>query len=288
MSAISPVSAPPFGQHLRRWRRMRGKSQLELALISGYSQRHLSFVESGRAKPSRVTVHVLCEALGVPLADRNELLLSAGFAPVYRERTLESAELAPFRRELEALLERHDPYPALIIDDAWTMVHANAAALRFFGWLRRGQPLAGDNVLRWSFDEAALKPNILDWAVSARHLYWRLQRDVLVDPHNDRLAALLAEIQPLLPVDSLSDVIDGLRTAPPMMTLAFRRLPVNGEQSGNTDEPEQTVRLFSLLATIGTAQDITLSRLHLETFLPADEASRGVLEALASGSPAVM
>ncbi len=283
--------APPFGQHLRRWRRARGKSQLELALLSGYSQRHLSFVESGRARPSRVTVHVLCEALSVPLAARNELLLAAGFAPAYRERQLESEELAPYRRVLESLLERHDPFPALIVDDAWTLVHANSAALRFFGWLRRGVLPPGDNVLRWCFDDAALKPNIDDWPVVARHMYWRLQREVLADPDNPRLAALLGELQPLLPIESLSDMIDGLRAAPPMMTITFRRSPSPEVGSptpgraaelaapGKAEQPE-TARLFTLLATIGTAQDITLSRLHLETFVPADEETRRLLDSL--------
>ena len=292
-TALRASTAPPFGQHLRRWRRVRGKSQLELAMISGYSQRHLSFVESGRAKPSRVTVHVLCEALAVPLGARNELLLAAGFAPVYRERTLESDELAPFRRVLEALLERHDPFPALIVDDAWTLVHTNQAAMRFFAWLKRGELPPGDNVLRWCFEDAALKPNIVDWPVAARHMYWRLQREVLADPDNPRLAALLADLQPLLPMDSLNDVLDGLRAAPPMMTISFRRSPAPeraGEDGADRDGTAEvgvpdTLRFFTLLATIGTAQDITLSRLHLETFVPADEETRTVLAALARDTP---
>jgi hypothetical protein len=181
---------------------------------------------------------------------------------------------------LEALLERHDPFPALIVDDAWTLVHTNQAALRFFAWLKRGALPAGDNVLRWCFEDDALKHNIVDWPVAARHMYWRLQREVLADPDNPRLAALLADLQPLLPVDSLNDVLDALRAAPPMMTITFRRSPA---ASGTAeDDAPDTLRFFTLLATIGTAQDITLSRLHLETFVPADEDTRALLASLAN------
>ena len=250
-------------------------------MIAGYSQRHLSFVESGRARPSRSTVMVLCEALAVPLGSRNELLLAAGFAPVYRARAMDSSELAPFRRELEALLERHDPFPALIVDDAWTLVHANPAALRFFSWLRRGAPLQGNNVVQWCFDDDGLKPYMLDWPLAARHLYWRLQREVLADPDNQRLVALLASLQNKLPTESISGLLDGLRLAPPIMTSAFRRLPDSGslESPGRCD-PE--MRFFSLLSTIGTAQDVTLTGLHLETFVPADADTRAQLYRLAS------
>ena len=283
--AVRAAESNAFGRHLRRWRKARGKSQLELSMIAGYSQRHLSFVESGRAQPSRSTVMVLCEALAVPLGSRNALLLAAGFAPVYRERAIDGSELAPFRRELEALLERHDPFPALIVDDAWTLVHANTAALRFFNWLRRGQPLQGDNVVQWCFDDNGLKPYMLDWPLAARHLFWRLQREVLADPDNQRLVALLASLHSKLPTESVGGLLDGLRLAPPIMTSAFRRLP-EGQAQADSVQAEPEMRFFSLLSTIGTAQDVTLIGLHLETFVPADAETRTQLEWLAAADGA--
>ena len=278
MSATTTAHADTFGMHLRRWRKARGKSQLDLSLLAGYSQRHLSFVESGRARPSRATVVVLCEALGVPLAARNELLLAAGFAPIYREHKMDSPELAPFRELLQTLLERQDPFPALVVDDGWTLVFANAAAVGFLGWLRGGVPLPGTNVVRWCFDDDALKPHIVEWPIAARHLYWRLQRDALGDPDNPRLAALLAELQPRLPAESLHDLLDGLRPAPPIMMTTYKRLLPDAAP----DAAPAHARIFSLLATVGTAQDVTLSGLHLETFLPADEATRALFEELSA------
>ncbi len=139
MSAASPfvpsVVASEFGQSLRYWRAKRGVSQLQLSTDSGISQRHISFMESGRSQPSREMVLKLGLVLDVPLRQRNLLLLAAGYAPLYRERSLSDPELQPVRQALEYMLAQQEPYPAVVVDRLWNLVMANASAMRMLDWL---------------------------------------------------------------------------------------------------------------------------------------------------------
>ena len=141
----SPALAPRpdlFGPMLRAWRRRRGASQLALALQSGVSQRHVSFLESGRARPSREMVVQLTSALDVPLRQRNAMLLAAGFAPVYRESNLAAPELTPVRQAIDRMLKQQEPYPAIVIDRLWNLLQANEAANAFTLFLFEGPPPA--------------------------------------------------------------------------------------------------------------------------------------------------
>ena len=168
-------SSDLFGPMLRTWRRRRGASQLALALQSGVSQRHVSFLESGRAKPSREMVVQLTTALDVPLRQRNTMLLAAGFAPVYRESNLAAPELAPVRQAIDRILKQQEPYPAVVIDRLWNLLQANEAAQAFTLFLFEGPPPApppgkGPNILQWLLDPKALRSKISNWEEVARYL----------------------------------------------------------------------------------------------------------------------
>src|SRR5260221_5235668 len=159
--AVTPASQPDlFGPMLRAWRRRRGASQLALALQSGVSQRHVSFLESGRARPSREMVVQLSTALDVPLRQRNAMLLAAGFAPAYRETNLAAPELLPVRKAIDHMLKKQEPYPAVVIDRLWHLIQANEAAQAFTMFLFEGPPPApppgkSPNLLRWRPDPKA-------------------------------------------------------------------------------------------------------------------------------------
>src|ERR1700760_2319187 len=154
-----------FGPMLRAWRRRRGASQLALALQSGVSQRHVSFLESGRAKPSREMVVQLTTALDVPLRQRNTMLLAAGFAPVYRETSLGAPELTPVRQAIDRMLKQQEPYPAVVIDRLWNLLQGNEAAQAFTIFLFEGPPPDAPpgkqpNLLRWLLDPKALRSKV--------------------------------------------------------------------------------------------------------------------------------
>src|SRR5262245_42204860 len=173
---VSPATATPaFGALLRDWRRRRGASQLELALRTGVSQRHISFVESGRSRPSRDMVSVLATALDVPLRQQNALLMAAGFAPVYRESDLKAPELGQVKTALDRMLAQQEPYPAIVVDRVWNLLDANTSASRLTASLmehaRMAPPSAGQpNVLRMMLAPNALRPVIGNWAEVAQAL----------------------------------------------------------------------------------------------------------------------
>jgi transcriptional regulator with XRE-family HTH domain len=168
--------APAFGRLLRQWRTSRHMSQLKLATESGISTRHLSFLETGRAQPSREMVQLLAGMLDVPLAERNMLLVSAGYAPIYGDRPLGAPELEPVRRSLQFILTQQEPFPALVLDGQWNVVMRNDAARRTFE-LFRG-PLERVNVMRSVFDPNAIRPFIVNWEELAECLMHSLNREV--------------------------------------------------------------------------------------------------------------
>ncbi|HET6951043.1 MAG TPA: helix-turn-helix domain-containing protein [Acidimicrobiales bacterium] len=262
------ISAQPghagVGPRLRDWRLRRRLSQLDLANQATVSARHLSFVETGRSKPSRELVLHLAEHLDVPLRERNGLLLAAGYAPTYPQTPLEATEMAPVRDALDKILAGHRPFPAIVVDRHWDLVTANEPAI---GIMSDG--VAKDlmapplNTLRVSLHPQGLAPRIVNLAQYAAHLVDRLRREA--EAYGDpRLAALHDELTGYPGVagsDSPDDTAGEL-----FVPLVLR-----------TDQGILT--FFSTLATFGTARDITVEELAVESFFPADEATAAVLRA---------
>jgi transcriptional regulator with XRE-family HTH domain len=263
-------SAQPVGDLLREWRQRRRLSQLDLALEAEISTKHLSFVESGRAQPSREMVLHLAEQLEVPLRERNVLLVAAGFAPVFRERNLQDPALASAHKAMELVLKGQEPYPALAVDRHWTMVASNSAVARLVAGADASLLRPPINVLRLSLHPQGLAPRIANLHEWRSHLLERLRRqvDVSADPV---LVELLKELRGY-----------------PAPSTAPKRQSANGEFAGVV-VPLQFVTdagalsFFSTTTVFGTPVDITLSELALEAFFPADAATAEALRQL-SGS----
>jgi transcriptional regulator with XRE-family HTH domain len=255
--SVTALDAPGVGAILRDWRQRRRLSQLDLALEAGISTRHLSFVETGRSKPSADMVLHLAEQLEVPLRDRNALLLAAGYAPRYGSRSLDDPDMAHIRDALGRVLDGHEPFPALAVDRYWNLVASNAA----LGVLLDGvadellEPPA--NALRIALHPEGMPPRVLNFAAWRNHLLLRLERAVAMtgDP---QLAELQAEVLgypgPPAPSEHPSpgaDVMFGLKLA----------APGDGRQ----------LSFFSTITTFGTPLDITVSEIAIEAFFPADD-----------------
>lgn len=253
----------PVGEHIREWRTRRRMSQMDLALEAEISTRHLSFLETGRAQPSREMVLHLAEQLEVPLRERNVILVAAGFAPVFAERSLDAPELDAARRAVDVILKAHEPYPALVVDLRWNLVAANAAALPLLDGVDPELLTPQVNVMRASLHPKGLAPRIANLGEWHAHALERLRRQVELTAD----AGLLA----------LIEEIKGYPKPP-----APDRRP---EDYGNVVIPFQLMMgdtmlsLFGTTTVFGTPVDITLSELTLETFFPADAATAEALRA---------
>jgi transcriptional regulator with XRE-family HTH domain len=276
-SAGRPVFvAPPVGSLLRRWRAARRMSQLDLALAAGVSSRHVSFVETGRSKPSRDMLLALSTVLEVPLRERNALLQAAGFAAVYRETALDDPEMAGMRHALELILRQHEPFGAVAMDRHWDILMTNAAYTRFLGQLLPGATPPAPytvarrprlNALRMLFDPRELRPFIVDWPRKARDLLMRVHRES-AGGADERAAALLQDLlaYPDVPADWREP---DLQTPPSLV------LPIELQLG------EQTARFFTTITTLGAPQDVTLQELRIESFHAADADTEQMVRALA-------
>ncbi len=254
-----------FGSALRYWRTRRGYSQLRLAVDGGVSQRHLSFLESGRAQPSRDLVLKLGIVLDVPLRQRNAMLLAAGFAPAYQERNLSDPELSSVMQALDFMLRQQAPFPALVVDRLWNLVMFNEPAAGFMKWLLGLPPDAAIprdgsiNVLRLMLDPNGLRPRLVNWeAVCADSLLW-IQREAMADGPGSEATALLAELSALPGMAGLSD-----GHLPNLDRRALPFLPLTIAHEG------VELNLFTTITTLGTPHDVTVHELRLESFFPAD------------------
>ena len=256
---------PAPGELLRGWRTRRRRSQMDLALDVGVSTRHLSFVETGRARASRELLVDLCEHLEVPLRERNTLLLAAGFAPTYSESRLDAGALEAVRGALEHLLAGHEPFPALVVDRCGDVVMANRAVGALLAAIDPALLAPPVNVYRLSLHPDGLAPHVRNLGEWAGHLLHRLERlaDLTGDP---RLVALRSELA------------DHAPPAPggPAARAAHVMLPLH------LDHPAGELRLYSTITHFGAAWDVTLDELSLESFVPADAATRAVLDGLAA------
>jgi transcriptional regulator with XRE-family HTH domain len=257
---------------LRAWRQRRNLSQLQLAARSAVSARHLSFIETGRARPSREMLLHLADRLDVPLRERNHLLLAAGFAPVYGERSLEESEMAPVREALERFLAAHEPYPAVVVDRRWNIVASN----RGVAYVNRGvaahlrSPPA--NALRIALHPEGLAPRITNLAAWRGYLLARLRREIETtgDPE---LESLYRE---LVSYPGAADEHDRAELPGPEDILLMHELRLD-----DTD-----LALFCTFSTFGTARDLTLAELTIVAFYPADVQTAAALTAAVGGEEA--
>ncbi|WP_114946568.1 helix-turn-helix domain-containing protein [Microvirga calopogonii] len=256
------------GDYLREWRQRRRLSQMDLALEAEISTRHLSFLETGRSQPSREMVLLLAEKLDMPLRERNIMLVSAGFAPVYSQRSLDDPALAGMRQAVDLVLKGHDPYPALAVDRHWSLVSANDALVSLIGDVDPALMKPPVNVLRLSIHPAGLARRIVNFTEWRNHLVHRLHRQV--DATGDAvLAALIEELR-----------------AYPTPDAAARGSKTTHDYAGivvplqiQTDQGVLT--LFSTTTIFGTPVDVTLSELAIEAFFPADPETASALRRLA-------
>lgn len=263
-ATLSPPAAPDVGSLLRSWRRRRRLSQLDLAGEAAVSARHLSFVETGRSKPSRELVLHLAEHLHVPLRERNTLLLAAGYAPTYRQTPLDDADMAPVREALDTILAGHQPFPAIVVDRHWDLVTANASALALLTQGVAGHLLAPPaNALRVSLHPEGMAPRIDNFSAWSTHLVDRLRREA--ETYGDpRLAELHAELCGYPGVAGSPEPVD---------TAGRLFVPLRLRAD------EGMLSFFSTVATFGTARDITVEELAVESFFPADGATAAILRA---------
>jgi len=252
------------GQLLRHWRQFRRFSQLELALRADVSARHLSFVETNRAAPSREMILHLADHLDVPLREQNQMLLAAGFAPVYSDLSLDSPELAAVRSALGQLLAAHEPYPAAVVDRHWNLVQANRSIALFTESVDTTLLTPPANVLRASLHPRGMAPLIINLDEWRAHLIGRLRRqfEATRDP-------------------ALGDLYDELLGYPGGNS---KDMPVHGDADGvvvplRFRHDDQELRFFSTVATFGTPLDITVAEIVIESFFPADDATRAFLQA---------
>ena len=265
MATRRPSVRPAVGLLLRDWRRRRRLSQLDLALEAEVSARHLSFVESGRARPSRELVLQLASQLDVPLREQNALLMAAGFAPAYSEAPFDGREMTPVRDALERILEGHEPFPALAVDGRWNLASVNrpAGALLTAGLVP--ELLAPPaNALRIALHPDGLARRILNFGEWSEHLISRLHRQAAASG-NPALAELERELRSYPGVKT--EASPHVATAPQLFVPLVLQAPDGGE-----------LRFLSTVATFGTALDISVAELTVESFFPADEPTKAALQ----------
>ena len=256
-----PPRGGSVGALLQYWRKARNLSQLALANEADVSPRHVCFVETGRANPSRDMVLVLATALDVPLRERNALLLAAGFAPAYREAGLDSPEVAPVRRALDAILKQHEPFPAVVLNRHWDVQQTNDGGSRFFSLLLGDRaPQGTPNVLRLMFDPTGLRPYVTNWEAVAETLVRRAHREAVGGVPDPTMAKLLAEVLAYPDVPPRLHAQDFGAPLLPVVPVCFAK--------GGT-----TFDFFSTITTLGTPQDVTLQELRIECFFPANPAT---------------
>jgi len=262
------TSPATFAARLRWWREHRGLSQLALAGQAGVSQRHLSFLELGRASPSREMVDRLATALAVPLRQHNALLLAAGFAPEWRQRDLAEPDLVEVTSALDYMLAQQEPYPAVVVDRHWKLLKGNAGAARLVeflvGPIAPGTPI---NLADALVAPDILRPYLTNWAEVVRHFVATVQADAAADGLNET-AALLERLLRYKGVRSALAAASSKVDNGPVLAMHFRKR-------------DTSLRLFTTIATLGTPRDVTLQELRIESFFPMDDATANVLRSWA-------
>jgi transcriptional regulator with XRE-family HTH domain len=265
MTAIDgPTQTTDLGELLRYWRRLRGKSQLDLAAEAMTTPRYLSFVETGRSQPSRRMVQRLASALDVPLRERNGLFLAAGYAPPHRINSLDAPQLSRVAAALSSMLDQHEPFPAIVMDRGWTVLRANGGAARLFGMLLAPDPIPeAANVLRLMIEPGHVRDRVANWSEVVPALLERVRHEAV----GGVLDASTAEL------------VEGLRSRADVAALV--REPVERPSNGPVLDVQFRVdaaelSFFSVVCTIGTPVDVTAQEVRVESFFPSDQHTRDV------------
>ena len=265
-----PTHSTRFGARLSEWRGQRRESQLSLALTANVSQRHLSFIESGRAQPSRDMIIRLCDALDIPLRERNELFNCAGYAALYPERPLEGSEMRSVRDALRRIVDHHEPYPAFVVDGKWRVVMNNKGASRIVAACLDEETVRAVstdgclNFMRMMFEPTRMRTRILNWTFVAPRLLARLRREAGGDALSPS-SALLRELSPAANCGQVA--IENFESLAPTVPL---EISIDGS----------TLTLFNTITTFGTPQDVALQELRIEMAFPADSKTESYLRAL--------
>lgn len=264
LTTTNPNQSHSFRTLLRHWRTQRGHSQLDLAIISQVSQRHISFLESGRAKPSREMVLQLANVLEIPLRQQNLMLTAAGFAPIHAETDLAAPEMTSVRKAIDFMLQQQEPYPAIVVDRYWNLLLTNNAATQLLtafidpNQLQTLFCLDGKiNLMRVMFHPQGLRPFVMNWGDFAGHLLQRLHREALAEGESEQSNALLNE---LMSYPGVSEIWHSSNRAIQNTLLLTVHLKRNALE----------LQFFSTIATLGTPYDITLQELRIECLFPAD------------------
>ena len=267
-----PDAETGFPRLLRDWRQKRRLSQLDLALTSGVSQRHVSFLESGRANPSRNMILQLSETLDVPLRDRNAWLTAAGFAPIFRTRALDHPQMGQVMSAVRMMLTAHEPFPAIALDRAWNVRMSNkpfdllGAMLGEDIWTRIG----GDerNLMRLFFHPDGIRRFVTNWSAVGPLMWRRAQREAEALGGLE-MKAVLDDLAPLQDRNILWSAAD---------TALVPVMPFNLQVK------ELRISMFAVVATFGTAQDVTADELRIETLFPADAETEALFRGAAAGN----
>lgn len=262
-----------LGTLLRQWRGVRGRSQLDISLDTGISQRQISFIESGRSVPGRATLIGIAQALEIPLRERNLLLLAAGYAPQYSDAAWNSGEMKSIGRALERMLAQHQPYPALVMDRYWNVLLSNDAAPRFFGCFTdlSAHPKPR-NLLHLMFDPHSLRPHLANWDALAQGLLQRVHREAVGHVADARTRELVAELLAYPDVQPEWKALEP-RGPLPMIPMSFVR-------------DGAVLNYFSLVTTVGTPQTIAAQEIRVECLYPADEETEVLHARLMAAAPA--
>jgi len=245
-----------LGDLLKQWRGLRGRSQLDISVDTGISQRQISFIESGRSVPTRSTLIGIAQVLEIPLRERNALLLAAGYAPLYSDAAWNSDEMKAIGRALTRMLSQHEPYPALVLDRYWNVVQTNEAAPRFFNcFIDLSRRPAPRNLLHLMFDPQGMRPFIANWEIVARALLQRVQREAVGHVVDQRTRDLIAELL------AYPDVHSDWKAPESLLPM----IPISFAKDGTI------LNYFSLVTTVGTPQTIAAQELRVECMYPADD-----------------
>lgn len=260
-----------LGDLLKQWRGIRRRSQLDVSVDTGISQRQISFIESGRSVPGRSTLMGIAQALEIPLRERNALLLAAGYAPLYSEAAWNSDEMKGISKALDRMIAQHEPYPAIVMDRYWNVLRTNDAAPRFFNcFIDMSARTSPRNMLHLMFDPKGMRPFIADWAALAKTLIQRVHREAVGHMVDQKTKDLVTDLL------AYPDVQPDWRA--PERRSELPMIPMRFVKDG------ATMSYFSLVTTVGTPQTIAAQELRVECIFPADDETEALHAKLLAAS----